>query len=278
MHRTELVENVRGVLVNAGFYVSELLSFRPVGFDLVARRDNHLLIIKVLTNIDALPEDLANGLQRLAYVLNASSLIVGERRGTGELEKNVVYDRFGIKAISLDTLREHLLDGVPLHVYAGPGGLYVKLDHNKIMEIRKQLQLSLGAFARCLRVSRRAVQRYEEDMNATVEVAARIESFFEREVTIPIDILKEDYDPSEKMDFFLSEIRHSAVNDSFQWEIFSILKKVGYTVIPMNRCPFEAVSKNENKTLLTCINKYNKQLVKKAKIVGSISKITERNP
>jgi len=44
----------------------------------------------------------------------------------------------------------------------------------------------------------------------------------------------------------------------------------------MGRCPFEAVSKNKEKVLLTCVHKYDKKLIKKVQIVSSISKITER--
>ena len=44
----------------------------------------------------------------------------------------------------------------------------------------------------------------------------------------------------------------------------------------MDRCPFEALSKDREKILLTCVHKYNKKLLRKAQIVSSISKITEK--
>ena len=44
----------------------------------------------------------------------------------------------------------------------------------------------------------------------------------------------------------------------------------------MDRCPFEALSKDKEKILLTCVHKYDKQLIKKAQIMNSISKITEK--
>ena len=54
MQREEIIIQVRETLTNAGFYISELYSMRQVGFDLVARRDNSLLTIKVLANLDAM--------------------------------------------------------------------------------------------------------------------------------------------------------------------------------------------------------------------------------
>ena len=126
MNRLELVKVIREILSNAGFYVSDLYSMRPIGFDLVARRDNSLLIIKVLTNINALSEDVASELKLLSKLLKGQPLLIGERGGTGYLEKDVVYDRFGIQTISLDTLESYLLDGTPIKIYAAPGGFYVR--------------------------------------------------------------------------------------------------------------------------------------------------------
>ena len=44
----------------------------------------------------------------------------------------------------------------------------------------------------------------------------------------------------------------------------------------MDRCPFDAVSKNKERILLTCVHRYDKKLLRKAQIVSSISKITEK--
>jgi len=148
MDRAELVKDVRETLSNAGFYVSDLYSMRPIGFDLVARRDNSLLIIKVLTNVNALSEDVAEELKVLSELLKGHPLLIGERSGTGLLEKEVVYDRFGIQAISPETLESHLLDGIPLKIYAGPGGFYVNLDNERLLKLRQQQNISLGSFAR----------------------------------------------------------------------------------------------------------------------------------
>ena len=123
MPRTELFNNLRGILTKAGFYVSELYSMRLTGFDVVARRDDTLLIIKVLTNVDSLSENVAKELLTLSSLLKASPLLIGEKNGAGTLEDDAVYFRFGIQAITVGTLKNHLLEGMPINVYAAPGGL-----------------------------------------------------------------------------------------------------------------------------------------------------------
>jgi putative transcriptional regulator len=273
MRREELLGEVRDTLIKAGFYVSELFSIRPIGFDLVTRRDNSLLIIKVLTNIDAMSEEVAKELRTLSILLKGCPLLIGQHSGLGKLTDDVVYDRFGIQAITSETLKSNLLDGMPLEVYAAPGGLYINLDQKKIKKLRNEQNISLGSFARELKVSRRTVQMYEEGMNASIEVAIRIENSLGDNVTCPIDILKS---PISRKKIKTVPLEPEGFR-KFQYEVFSILEKVGYRVIPLERAPFEAVSKDRKKILLTCVDEYNKKLLKKAQVVSSISKITERH-
>ena len=273
MDRNELLGEVRDTLTNAGFYVSELYSIRPIGFDLVARRDNSLLIIKVLTNIDSMSQDVANELRTLSVLLKGCPLIIGEKTGFKTLEEDVVYDRFEIQAINIETLKNHLLEGIPLEIYAAPGGLYVNLDHEKITNFRKEQNLSLGEFARSIKVTRRTVQMYEEGMNATIEVALRIEDVIGTNVTKPIDLLNKQI----KTQQIKTGTVESEGFKKFQREIFSILEQVGYKVIPIERAPFQAVSKDKRKIILTCVDRYDKKLIRKARVVSSISDITEKH-
>jgi len=271
MERIQLVQQLRETLNRAGFYVSDLYSIRLPGFDLVARRDSTLLIIKVLTNIDAIAENVAEELKTLSSLLHATPLIIGEKKGLSPLEDNVMYLRFGIYALTINTLQDNLLEGIPIRAYAGPGGMYVRLDEEQLQQLRHEQNISLGEFARHIHVSRKTAQLYEKGMNARVEVAIRIEDFFDRCLTIPIDLF--------------STSKYSRANrlypkenlQAFQREIFSLLEHVGYRITPMDSCPFEAVSREKKQVLLTCVQPNNKHLDKKAKIVSSISKITEKH-
>jgi putative transcriptional regulator len=273
MDRIELLVKIREFLGRAGFAVSDPYMMRLPGFDLVARRDETLLIIKVLANIDALSEDVARELRALAYLLKATPLLIGEKNGLSSLEDDVVYFRFGIQVVTVSTLRNHVLEETPVRAYAAPGGLYVNLDQEKIRRLRKEKNISLGAFARHVRVSRRTVQMYEEGMSARVDIVDRIEELFEQPVSSPIDLLKPLKVSTEMLPSFQKEKQHMK---EFQHEVFSLLQKVGYKIIPMDRCPFEALSKEHEKILLTCVQEYNRNLAKKAHIMSSISKITER--
>lgn len=274
MDKTELLANIREFLGSAGFSVSDPYAVRLPGFDLVARRDETLLIIKVLSNIDGLSEAVGNELRALACLLKATPLLIGEKNGVSTLEDDVVYFRFGIQTVTSSTLKNHVLEEVPVRAYAAPGGLYVNLDPEKIRRLRQEKNISLGTFARHVRVSRRTVRMYEDGMSARIDIADRIEDMFEQSVTTPIDLLKPPMVETERLPSYQKEQKHMK---EFQREVFSLLQNVGYKIIPMDRCPFEAVSKEKEKILLTCVQEYNKKLVEKAHFMSNISKIMEKH-
>ncbi len=266
------MKHIRETLSNAGFYVSDLYSIQLPGFDIVARRDNTLLIIKVLMNIDAFSETTANELYLLARLLQGTPLLIGEKNGLGPLEDDVVYDRFGVHATTLNTLRDHLLEGMPIKTYAGPGGLYVNIDEKKLQTLRQEQGISLGEFARHVRVSRKTAQLYEQGMNARAEIAERVEDLLKEVISIPIELLKPS-EPKRKTQPSFTSYKDRL--QEFEREIFSLLEHIGYKITPMEKCPFEAVSKERKQVILTCVQKYDKKLQEKAHIVSRISKITE---
>lgn len=274
MDRTELCSAIRDFLGAAGFSVSDPSAIRLPGFDVVARRGETLLIIKVLSNIDGLSEDVGHELHTLAYLLKATPLLIGEKNGMNTLEDDVVYYRFGIQTVTPTTLKNHILSETPIRAYAAPGGLYVNLDQQKIRRLRQEKNISLGSFAYHVRVSRRTVRMYEDGMSARIDIADRIESLFEQSVTMPIDLLKPLREKTEQLPSYTKEQENMK---EFQKEIFSLLQDIGYRIIPMGRCPFEAVSKEKEKLLLTCVQQYNKKMAEKAHVINNISKIIEQH-
>lgn len=64
--REELLARIRETLAKCGFFVSDPHNIRSISFDVIARRDKQLLIIKALSNIDSLSGDDAEELRILA--------------------------------------------------------------------------------------------------------------------------------------------------------------------------------------------------------------------
>jgi putative transcriptional regulator len=270
MNRQQLIEEVRTVLAKTGFYLSDTYDTRLICFDIVARRDDNLLIVKVLTNVDSFNSENAVQLRMIADTLGASALLVGGRTGTGTLEDGVVYSRFGVAIMTLGTLSEFFLEGVPPFVFSAPGGLYVRMDGDLIKQIRESKKISLGTLAEIAGVSRRTIQMYEEGMGATIDVAMRMEEFLGQPLVMTIN----PFARSESPEVQTSELD---IYHGFKKEVLDHLGKLGYSLVPAAKCPFDVFTKDRKTVLLTGLEKVAKPLERKAAIVANISKIVEKD-
>ncbi|OGS55403.1 MAG: transcriptional regulator [Euryarchaeota archaeon RBG_19FT_COMBO_56_21] len=268
-NREDLLGKIRGALAKAGFFVSDPHNIRSISFDVIARRDKQLLIIKALTNIDSISSDDADQLRTLATALGGSPMVVGLHSSSGKLEDGILYSRFGIPIISEATFHEHILEGVPPFVYAAPGGLYVRLDGELIRRIREERNISLGTLAEMAGVSRKAIQMYESGMGAMIEIAAKIEEFLKEPVVMPLNPFYYSPEVAKTLQTFDKF-------SGFNRDIFEMLRELGYSVVPTIRCPFDALAKEEDLLLLAGIGENAQMIERKARVVGNISRVTEK--
>lgn len=270
MKREQLLEQTREALAKTGFFLSQPHGQRGLCFDVVARRDDTLLIIKVFQNVDALGNETAHELKGIGRTLAGSPLVVGERTGTGPLKDGVVYSRFGVPILCRSTLLEFLEEGVPPFLFSAPGGLYVRLDTSALRRLRDERGLSLGALAQIAGVSRRTIQMYLEGMAATVEVALRLEDFLSESLALPVDpFVFVDEDPASRA----PSLRLAA----FERELYQRLARLGYDVLPTLRSPFDALSKHEATTYLTGVDGPDSSLDRKAEVVSDLSRVVEKD-
>ena len=263
MVQERLVNKAVSVLLMAGFACSERCNIRPRSFDLVAKRDDFLLIIKVASPIDNVSEEIARDLDLVATHLSGLPLIIGERGRDADLERGAVYLRYGIAAVNPETLYDYLVEGVPPLVYASPGGLYVNIDGDVLRELREARSLSLGDLGHVLGVSRRTISKYEAGMGTTLEMAIKLEEFFDAEVIESIDLLSysSHFEPSPP-----GEISPESV-------ALTALQRLGLQIHHLRRAPFQAMVHFEEQTILAGCGSAQK-VVKRAGLIGNLSEIT----
>jgi putative transcriptional regulator len=269
VRREELISRIRETLGKSGFFVSDPHNIRSISFDIIARRDKELLIIKALSNIDSLSSDDAEELRILASALTGSPMVIGLHSSSGKLDGGILYSRFGIPIISEETFHEHMLEGVPPFVYAAPGGLYVRLDGETLKRIRQEKNISLGMLAEIAGVSRKAIQMYESGMGAMIEIAAKIEEYLNEPIVMPLNPFSYTKEMARTLRTF----------DDFKGlnrEVFEMLREIGYSVVPTIRCPFDALASEEDVLLLTGIEDNPTMTARKARVVGNISRVTEK--
>jgi putative transcriptional regulator len=271
MSRSALVGNVTAMLEDAGFVVSERCAIRPKSFDIAARRGDNLLLVKVLANIDAFTEETGHEMRRLGTYLQATPLVLGIRSRDEDLKPDVTYFRHGVPVLSPDTAYNLFIEDVPPLIYAAPGGLYVNIDGDLLADERENEKLSLGQLASQLGVSRRTVSKYEDGMNASVEVAMALEELFDASLTSPVDVLEGTDDVHDT-----EETPEDPDADPTDEQVVAVFTRAGYQVHPTLRSPFKAVSEDEDEKgiVLTGHSKFTKAAEKRARIMSSIGHVT----
>jgi putative transcriptional regulator len=270
MNKELLINEAISILGKAGFIISERCDTRPRSFDIAARRNNLLLLIKIISNIDGLNEETTREMQFLSRHLHGYPIVIGEKTRDHSLEGGVVYFRYGVPAINISTMQDYFIEELPPLVYAEHGGLYVNLDGFILKQERIKKNISLGALASLLGVSRRTISKYEDgEMAASVDVAIKLEEILDRGFTVSVDIF-------EKLHSIDSQKQETAAKQHSN--VFSILENMGFDVLPISQAPFDAVSqtsnrKDENSTILTGIGDYTRTIVKKAHLMSSISEV-----
>lgn len=270
MSSDRLLQNIISILIMAGYNISERCEIRPRSFDMMASNGQYLLAIKVTSQIDSINDDVAWDLDKIARHLHAVPIIVGERARDVPLERGAIYLRYGINAVSPSTLYDYLADGEFPLVYASPGGLYVNIDADYLRELRENRLMSLGDLAHELGVSRRTVSKYENGMGTTLDMAMRLEEFFNADIVKPIDLL--EYKPAEEA-YCPASLPSAHADGEITERPEDHLRSIGISVYEFRRSPFHAVSVFENETILTCYGSPQKT-VERAEFVGNLSQIS----
>lgn len=275
MSRSALVGNVTAMLEDAGFVVSDRCAIRPKSFDLAARRGEDLLLLKILGNIDAFDAETGREMRRLGSYLSATPMVIGLRTRDENLKPEVVYFRHGVPVFNPDTAYDLFIEEVPPLIYAAPGGLYVNIDGDLLSDMREREGWSLGHLASELGVSRRTVSKYEDGMNASIEVAIRLEDLFGQPFSSPVNVLEgaedvRDADPTPS----------DPDVDPSDEHVITVLTRAGFTVHPTIRAPFKAVSEDQDRSdremaILTGHSAFNRSAEKRARIMSSIGRVTQ---
>ncbi len=262
MRTRHLEEAVLEALHSKGFKVSQCRGF--YSFDFVARKGGVLLFVKTICNLDNLKERDAQDLAALSADLSASSIVICERTNTGEICDGVIYNRYSVPAVNLQTFEFCLKERFP-RVRAVRGGFSVEIDPQLLQERRKALGHSAGSLARELGLSIRVIVEYERKGRASLRNAMQLEDLLDTELTKPIEIFSSSHAKSVSMQRM----------PSFEQQVTEKLRSIGFSVVYTNKAPFNIVAEDEE-MLIGGLN--NICLEERAKLLGAISEIMEANP
>jgi putative transcriptional regulator len=267
--RTHLAQEIVSQLDEAGFSLSSQCDVRPSCFDFVARKGEQLLLVKVLSNIDALTKEDADALQLVAHFFNATPLIVGDKTRKGALDSGVVYKRHGVSTIAPRSFHSMIVEEKMPREFAQRGGRLVAIDGAKLREARLEQQRTTGDLAECVQVSARAILAYEKDeMDVSIDVAERLEKVLETDLMIPIDLLQERAK--------IPIMQHGTPTEVLEVRVNEFFARLGMKVLWTDRAPFHVAAKEEDAPLISGVGSLKSwSLKKRIEILKSVSKVAE---
>lgn len=263
-HRNNINSELEIFLKSEGFETSNI--YDHGAFDIVARKNLLILLVKTFKNIDGVNKTNSEEMKQLASIFLASPLIIGETSRNGKLEDGVIYERYDIPTITLNTFKHMVLYDEYPEIIADRGGYFVKINGNVLKEYRDKYSLSLKELADLAHVSRATMYKYENDMvKVNIETAMLLEKILNEKITVDINLLK----PTENSE----NLKYSDDENT------KILSKLGYGVISTNKSPFDAAARIENKGSAPLIaniekNRTQKTLEKMAVPLKDLSLVT----
>jgi len=225
--REELVRAASALLEKEGYRLFCCAGIHTC-FDLVARRGEELLLAKVLEDIDAFGRGQARDLEKIAVLLGAKFLLLGEHAGSERLQDGVLYERHGVPVMGIGTLREIFIDGV-LPSERKFKSLIVSIDGGRLAAARREANLTLDALAEKAGISRETLWRYEHGrMGASEENAAELERILGIGLRAPINPF---------------EFKGVSIRER------TILSPVGFESVRAKSAPFDLAAKERSKVI-----------------------------
>ncbi|HUU77285.1 MAG TPA: helix-turn-helix domain-containing protein [candidate division Zixibacteria bacterium] len=279
-------QEIASILEQSHFTLSTPLLGCGGCFDLVAKKQHLLLLVKVLLSVDGLREDQAYELRKLAIMLEAFPLIVSRQiRNNAMIEDGVVYTRYDIPALSSETFRNLLINHNPPLIYASRGGFKVKFDGSVLRDKRIQKNYSMGDFAREIGVSKRAIYEYEHGtVDVSLETAMKIEDLLDEPLTLAINLFEE----MKQIGSVTTPIAYSnEPRSDLEREVKEHFDVIGLTdQLWTRKIPIRVLAKaflpeeKHRSTTITGIAEESKKedIMKKIQVTYSISKLADADP
>ena len=278
--RITMLNKIEVLLKNAGFSIAKLSPRSKVCFDLIAKKRNQLIILKVEPYIDNFNRESSIELKNIASFLNASPVIIGERgRRFSEIDDGLVILRYGIPVVSLLTFMNLISEGVPPIVYCSRGGYFVQINRKALRQARLEKDLSYADLAHLVGVSRRTIYEYEHSINPPPLTAAKLEDVLETPITHGIKIFDIDIEKDEAA----TKYGRDGLS-SFKEEISSVLEDLGFlSQFWTKKSPFDAFGEHKSQDIhsglnvLVCVDEeQSKQSLSRVLATQDIASITKR--
>ncbi|MFH1182300.1 MAG: helix-turn-helix domain-containing protein [Candidatus Woesearchaeota archaeon] len=255
--KKNLLEEIGVMLLRDGFTVKTLTR---TCFDIVARKDQRIILIKVLEDANSITEEFATQMKKVSGYISASPIVIAEKAGM-MLQDNVVYARFGVFTLNKATFRNAVDNKLPF-IMSTKAGLTASVSGDRLRKKIEEAGYSLGLVSRKIGVSKSMISKYESGSDISVNKAKALYGLFGPGVFRAIDIFSELKTAPEKSSSL-------------------IVKKygdLGFEASEARKVPFDIMARKEKEVIFTEIgDKTNPQLESLTKMVDADNLIIFKN-
>jgi len=257
--REIIISKVIDLLHRKGFIVSSYFHLNSC-FDIAAKKDKTIFLIKVFENIDATRPEQALELKRLSTALNASAIIIGEKSKSNVLINSLVFERHSLPCINFNTFKNFLNESQPKGWYF-KGKTIVELDSQKLKEKRQFMGFTLSDLAKKIESTPKSVYKYEHGAHSSMKIAKKLEKTLSTHLIKDINIIQKH----KEQDIFKQK------SDD---EVFEKIRKLGLELAMFEHAPFEAFS-HPKEALLISKAEHNREVKIKGLILNKTKKIVD---
>lgn len=245
-----LLDKVSIFLLRKGFTLKNLTR---TCFDILARKSNQILLIKVLEDANSISRQYTEEMITVASYINASPLIIAEKAGN-KLEDNVVYSRFDIYTLNFSTFLSCVNNKFPF-IRRSHAGLTVSIVGKKLREKREELGYSLNSLSKKIGVTSRMIIKYEsEGSEVTINKAMKIYDLFGHQVFNEVDVFTHREHPESK----------------FETEVSKKYIELGFDASETKKTPFDIIARKDDELILTGVSdKVNPQMESLSKLLDA---------
>lgn len=277
--KEKILKRVIGVLKDANFEVTDCSRIHS-SFDVFAKKEEFIFLLKVLWNIESLNFKTSEELKKVAELVRGFPLVVGDTMKSVKLKRGVIYSRYEIPVVNVKTFEEIAEKRKFPKIYSIRGNYCVRINPRILIELRKKLHFTQRELAHEIGVSKQSVYRYESLGKISYETVEKILKFFgegEEDMLIPEEPFKiEKKSPpsvgeeEKEKEFFARETEHIS---KLKRIAISELMDIGFK-ISLTHAPFDLVAievPEEKEKIFALVSNDPRGLKKRATIIQKIS-------
>ena len=230
--QSKLIDDTGICLLRKGYVVK---SVARNCFDVMARKGNQILLIKVLADANAISGEFVDEMKKIASTLQAAPLVVADGAGSERLENGVVYNRLGVFTLSLETLESCLKQDMPFVVKSN-AGFTLLVNGEELKAKREQIGYSLTELSRKIGVSKSMVVKYEcSSAEMTLAKAEKLYDIFGESVFNRVNIFKP----------------FGELTDDYSNDYIVKYGELGFKAASAQRAPFDIIARKQEEIILT---------------------------